>query len=77
VAEARICELSAGVVNPKTITIKHNGKNLTYLYREINDLVGQFISDQFQTRKGFEYDSLGIVVGGDYGQGSFCSRISS
>ena len=75
VPESKIRELSAGVVNPKSATIKHNGKTLTYSYRDIDDLIGRFIADQFRTRKGFEYDSLDIVVGGDYGQGSFRSGI--
>jgi hypothetical protein len=38
-------------------------------------VIAQFISDQFETRKGFHFDPLGIVVGGDYCQGSFCSSI--
>jgi hypothetical protein len=75
VPEAKIRELGAGVVNPKTATIKHNGKNLTYSYRDIDDLIGRFVTDQFRTRKGFAYERLDIVVGGDYGQGSFRSGI--
>jgi hypothetical protein len=45
VPEAKICELGVSVVNPKTVTIKHKGKNLTYSYREIDDLIGWFITD--------------------------------
>jgi hypothetical protein len=43
--------LSTCLVNPKTTTIKHNGKNLKYLYREIDDLIGWFISNQFPTER--------------------------
>jgi hypothetical protein len=76
VPQAKICELSVGVVNPKTVTINHHGKTLTSLYREIDDLIGQFMTDQqFRARKGFGYKILDIIVGGDYGQGSFCSGI--
>jgi hypothetical protein len=67
VLEAKIRELSVGVVNPKTVTINHHGNTLTYLYREIDNLIGQFVRDHFQTRKGFGYERLGIVVVGDYG----------
>jgi hypothetical protein len=53
VPEANIYELGVRVVNPKTVTIQHNQKNLTYSYREIDKLIGRFITDQFRKRNDF------------------------
>jgi len=66
-----MCELGKDALLPCTKKVKIGTQVYSYSHMKLDELVCQLFCDNFDPRM----NNLEIIIGGDHGQGAFCSPI--